>query len=300
MFGKKPQPEEPRVEWVTAAPGLAETYPIIPARVAMPDWFKQSETRIPKDSAHGHGMPQQQSPVPLPPGATPQTAPKPPPETGGKAVGPPSYWRDESPTIRHCPGVVDVMRAGYVLRAWTDIEITTPEPPAPGKGTDKFIDRTPLGRDEIGGKVGAFGPGLNQKFPLHPGEYDFALKFDSPWLCKTPPGWSLLYLPIPYEEKKPWRVLHGITDNDTFHIVNILAMWSHYGSYLIEAGTPLCWLLPVKREGYNFKTDVRYDADRARELRPLGKGGIGGTQSGGRIIHGSYILERARARKDAQ
>lgn len=295
MFGKKKDDPELKVEWVTALPGLVETYPIVPARQALPEWFKKSDTRITKERAHGHGMMQPQVPMGPPPpyahGHGPPEQEKPDP---GKVVGPPAYWKDENPTIRHCPGVVDVMRSGYILRAWTDIEITTPAPPS-GE-TDSFVDRTGLSPDTIGGKIGAFGPGLNQKLPLWPGEYSFALKFDTPWVCKTPPGYSLLYLPIPYDEKRPYRVLHGITDNDTFHIVNILIMWSHHGTYLIEAGTPLCWLLPVYREGYNLPTEVTFNPDRRTLLASLGKGGTGPT-GGNRLIHGSYLLERAKRRK---
>lgn len=296
---RKAEPDELKVEWITACPGLMETYPIIPARRALPDWFKQSDTRIPKDAAHGHGMPRPPGMPdgPIGPPPLPGQAPPPPP---GPVIGPPTYWQNENPTIRHCPGIVDVMRSGYILRAWTDIEITTPLAPAPGTGTDGFRDRTGMRPDEVGGKIGAFGPGLNQKLPLYPGEYDFALKLDSPWLCKTPPGWSLLYLPMPYDGPKPWRVLHGITDNDTFHIVNILAMWNHHGTYMIEAGTPLCMLLPVKREGYNLPTDVRYDPEADKLLRPVGKGGTGVGSGGGRLIHGSYILERAKRRKQQE
>ena len=277
-------PYTPKVEWVTAMPGLVENYPIIPARMSLPQWFKDSPTRVAKDAAHSHGMQQRGDHPPMP-------------KPTGTVVGPKTYWKDETPTVRHCPGIVDVMRSGYLLRAWTDIEINTPEPPK-RDGTDRYMDRSGLSPQEIGGKVGAFGPSLNQKLPLWEGEYEFALKFDTPWLCKTPPGYSLLYLPVPYAEHTPFRVLHGITDNDTFHIVNILAMWSHHGSYLIEAGTPLCWLLPVKRDGYDFPTEVRFDAGEAAVLRSLGKGGAG--TSGGRIIHNSYMLARSKARKDAK
>lgn len=280
MFGKKEN--TPKVEWVTATPGLVETWPIVSARRALPDWFKSSDTKIAKDAAHGHGM------------AGPNR-PAPPPQPGA-VVGPPTYSRSTTPTIRSCPGVVDVMRSGYLLRAWTDIEVTTPEPPKDEH--DKFQAITAMNPQEIGGRLGAFGPGLNQKLPRWPGEYSFALKFDTPWVCKTPPGYSLLYSPVPYTELTPYRVLPGITDADTFHIVNLLVMWSHFGSYLIEAGTPLCWLLPVKREGFNLPTDVSYDPAREQVLRSLGKEGTGA--QGGRLIHGSYLLARARSRKEAQ
>lgn len=298
LFRKKTE-AEPKVEWVTGLPGLVETYPIIPARTALPEWFKKSPTRIPKDAAHGHGMPQRPGPPmgpppPHAPGHGPAQQEEHPP---GKVVGPPAYWRDENPTIRHCPGVVDVMRSGYLLRAWTDIEITTTAP-ASVPGTT-YQDRTGLPPDVVGGKIGAFGPGLNQLLPRWPGEYEFALKFDSPWVCKTPPGYSLLYAPIPYDEQRPYRVLHGITDNDTFHIVNLLIMWSHHGTYLIEAGTPLCWLLPIRREGYNLPTEVKYDPEYTKVLAAVGKGGTGAT-GGNRLIHGSYILERAKRRKEGR
>lgn len=267
--------DEPVVEWVTSAPGLIETYPIIPARKALPEWFKNSDTKIPMAHAHSHGM---QMPA------------------GAQAVQPPALpgARTETPTIRACPGVIDVMRSGYLLRAWTDIEITTPEP-ARGDGTDKHTSRTAMSPGEIGGKMGAFGPGLNQMLPLWPGEYDFALKLDSPWVCKTPPGWSLLYLPVPYADKTPFRILPGITDNDNFHVVNVLAMWDHYGHYIIEAGTPICWLLPVRRDGFQLKTEVTYNPERSRVMRAYGKGGAG--ENGGRLIHGSYLKERMRRRE---
>lgn len=299
MFRKKKADdveEAARVQWFTDAPGLTENYPIIPARQALPDWFKQSERRIAKSAAHGHGMGMVpgQTDRPMPP--MQQAGCGAPPPTSGETVGPPSYWKEETPTIRYCPGVVDVMRSGYILRAWTDIEISTPEPPK-RDGTDRFIDRTGMNPRDAGGKIGAFGPGLNQRFPVADNEYEFILKMDSPWVCKLPPGWSLLYLPMPYDEPKPWRIIHGIVDNDTFHIVNLLAAWSHHGTYLIEAGTPLCWLLPINREGYNMKTSVEYDPERTKVLRAVGKGGAGANSS--RIIHGSYVLERGRRRKES-
>lgn len=271
-------PYVPTVEWVTGTPGLAENYPIVPARSALPEWFKESATKVDSAVAQGRSHGGHQPPVPT-----------------GTVDGPKTYSRDTKPTIRHCPGVVDVLRSGYLLRAWTDIEINTPAP-ATGTPQDMHQAQTPMRPDEIGGRLGGFGAALNQKLPLWPGEYSFAIKADSPWTCRTPPGWSLLFLPIPYEEKKPWRLVPGITDSDEFHVINLILMWSHHGSYLIEAGTPLCWLLPVRRDGFNMPTDVRFDPEYDQLLRTRGKGGVG--KDGSRIIHGSYILERARRRRE--
>lgn len=267
MFGKKQPESEPTVEWVTGTPGLVETYPILPARKAMPEWFKASTTKISTTKAHGH-----------PSG----------PESPNAVPGP-----HDLPTIRACPGIVDVLRAGYLMRAWTDIQIDTLEP-ARGDETDQYRSLTSMSPNETGGKTTAFGPGLNQMLPLWPNEYAFALKLDSPWACRTPPGWSMLFMPVPYDDKKPYRILPGITDTDNFHVVNLLAMWDHHGSYVIEAGTPLCWFLPVRREGFQMNTKVSYEPDRVRVLMALGKGGVG---EGARLIHGSYVKERIKRQR---
>lgn len=269
MFGKKQS--EPTIEWVTDTPGLAEMYPMIPARKAIPEWFRKSDPKIDMGVAHGHG-PSEEPATPLP-GA-----------------------RTEIPTIRACPGVVDVLRAGFLLRAWTDIQIITPQP-ARGDSTDQYRASTAFGPNEKGGQISAFNPALNQLLPLWPGEYGFALKFDSPWLCKTPPGWSLLYLPISYAEKTPYRIVPGIIDTDYMHVVNLLLMWDHYGSYTIEAGTPLCWLLPVKRDGFQMNADVSYNPDRTRILRSFGKGGPG--EWGSRLVHGAYVKARMKRAQES-
>jgi hypothetical protein len=273
LFSRKTD-AEPKVEWITHTPGLVENYPIVPARQVLPEWFRSSDTKVGAGQVHG---PHQQAQA-----------------GSGTVVGPKTYSRDTKPTIRHCPGVVDVLRSGYLLRAWTDIEVTTPAP-ATGTDRDVFQANTGMRPDEIGGRVNAFGPAMNQRLPLHPGEYAFALKVDTPWTCKTPPGWSLLFDPVPFDEKRPFRVVPGITDSDAFHVINLIVMWSHHGSYLIEAGTPLCWLLPVHRDGFNMPTEVRFDPEYDAVLRTQGKGTVG--KDGSRILHGSYILERARRRK---
>lgn len=275
MFRRKVKAEEPTIEFVTSALGLAEQWPIVPARKIMPQWYKDAKTRVPMSSVHLHGQP--------------------PPQAGSLPSS-----RSMSPTVRQCPGVVDVLRAGFVVRAWTDIEVTTQAPPTkdPNNPDPPAQSVTPMRPNEPGGRMGGFNPALNQTFPMWEDEYDWALKMDSPWMCKTPPGWSMLYLPMPYAEKTPWRVIHGVTDNDEFHVVNIVVAWSHVGTYLIEAGTPLCVLLPVRRDGFQMNHTASYDPDRWRTLRVLGKGGVG--EEGTRLIHGSYVKERIRRQREVE
>jgi hypothetical protein len=74
-------------------------------------------------------------------------------------------------------------------------------------------------------------------------------------------------------------------------------MWDFHGVYMIEAGTPICWLLPVRRDGFQMKSTVEYDPERAKVLRARGKGG--GGEGGGRLIHGSYVKERIRRKRMA-
>lgn len=292
LFGKKTSEPELKVEWVTNMPGLVETYPMIPARSLTPDWYKtsknkidartQSPTHVPPPPKNPNGAPGGY-PIGTPHGAKPEQT---------NEVKMPERIKDRLPTIRACPGVIDVMRAGWVLRAWTDFEIVTPEPPK-GTDDDRYLHESGVRGEN--GTVGNFSAALNQNLPLWPGEYGFALKFDSPWTCKLPPGWSLMYAPIPFAAPTPWRVVPGIVDCDIFHVVNLVATWNHHGAYVIEAGTPLCTLIPVRRDGFHMDGESIYDPERHTLLKSMGKGAPG--HGANRLIHGSYLKLRMKRQR---
>jgi hypothetical protein len=73
----------PEVKFYTNTPGLAETYPMVPARKAVPEWWKQMPHEMP-GILHN------------PPGAI-------------------------ASTVRRCPAVLEVLTTGWMMPLWMDI-----------------------------------------------------------------------------------------------------------------------------------------------------------------------------------
>jgi hypothetical protein len=78
---ERPRRRRPEVTFCTNLPGLAETYPLIPAHKAIPEWWRQ--------------MGQETQDVGRPFGVLPST-------------------------IRRCPAVLDRLTTGWIVPLWTD------------------------------------------------------------------------------------------------------------------------------------------------------------------------------------
>lgn len=198
------------------------------------------------------------------------------------------YHGNQNPTIRGCPGIIDMLRLGYLMPLWSDLKVHTPTGPDDPNASWSFKSGTPEAR------VGGFSKQLTATLPRWTGEYEFTLKFESPWWIKTPPGWSTLMLPIPYLEERPWRVVPGVIDTDRYHSTNVIVRYSKQGEYLLEAGEPLCQLIPFRRDAVELPVVTTWDRDRAHLLSVLGKGGVG---QGERLSHGQYVKQREKMRR---
>jgi len=76
-------PDTAEIRFYTSTPGLAETYPVVPARKVIPDWWRN-----------------------MPPEMTEPAAPGTP-----------------TSTARRCPGLLETLTMGWVLPLWMDIAI---------------------------------------------------------------------------------------------------------------------------------------------------------------------------------
>lgn len=254
---------EPQIKFLTNVQGATELVPPVPMRKAMPRWFKDTPLRCPVP--HGPHGPAPELPSNIPSGMT---------------------------TIKACAGVVDLMKLGYMIPLWSDHEITTfPD----SHTTQQYQIRASINE----AKTGGFRPEHSDKMPLMEGEYKFSPKLDSPWVIITPPGWSTMLLPLPFadeEFKQPWRIVPGIIDTDRYHNFNVLLKWRFEGRYLIEQGTPMCAVVPFKRDTTDLPAVIKNISDEEmRRLKAKGKGGVG---SGDRMITMPY--QRHRRDTDAQ
>lgn len=151
-------------------------------------------------------------------------------------------------TAKKCMPMLDCMTMGYIIPLCGDltvrsnhdcstIEVTNP----PDFTVCDFHDIRQLGEKTAPG------------FPAPP------LKFINPWIVKTAPGWSTLFI-APINAMNPhFTCLTGLVDTDTYpKEVNFPAVWHtpHFDGVL-KAGTPLVVAIPIKRDPLWKKWDVR-------------------------------------------
>jgi len=149
-----------------------------------------------------------------------------------------------------CPGIHDWNTSGYLIRAWTDIQIEA-------HSKDINITVNEREHDFSNGSVGTLDPSL---VPL---VYDCDIKsnvfkIELPWLIRTKPGYSCLIISPFYHflENAPFITTYpGIVDTDGLHRPTWVFSVMKNKHFIIERGTPILQVIPFKQEV--FKSDVR-------------------------------------------
>ncbi len=80
------------------------------------------------------------------------------------------------------------------------------------------------------------------------------IKLKNPWLVRTPPGYSCLFIQPVYEFNPNLRLLSGIVDTDTFDLPVEFPGWI-VNDHIIKAGDPLMQVIPFKRDSWYFKKE---------------------------------------------
>ena len=178
-------------------------------------------------------------------------------------------------TIKGCMPVQDALNSGYLLKLPQDMEVTY-----------NFLD------SESGKKIIAVNFAMEkqdycehemlQKQPQsHPtvqvgGSESFLAQENSPqgaspipkiinpWVIKTPPGYSCLFLPPLLREEDYFNIIPGVVDTDNFHIaINFPFKFNKhkYPSYkkIFKRGMPYVQVIPFKRE--DWKMEIKYDKE---------------------------------------
>ncbi len=158
------------------------------------------------------------------------------------AKGVPEWYKNlpldrTGPTVKRCPPFLDALTCGNLIPLIADVELTNdgdgirvdsrmPVPPVLGHFAEQLAD-TPFG----GAKV---------------------LKFNNPWLIRTPAGCSTLFLPPMNQPAIPYVTpLSAIVDTDTFYSeINFPFLFTlPVGqSTTIKAGTPIVHAIPFRRD----------------------------------------------------
>lgn len=214
-----------------SAYGLPEPYP---AYKHFPEWFVKSNTR---------------SKCPF----APLMSLRP---IAGRSVQDQSknpYSLTKVTTVKHCPGIVDYLRTGYILPAWTDMVFRNIN------GEMLF---------ETAYQVPELHYGLHRAPQYQGMSYDQRplmgafQKVTSPWYIKTSPGVSVLITDPYWERNKNFTSVSAIVHPDVtplhmkwfFEFNKQIKDTSEIYDkdlQLIKKGTPLALMIPFKREKFN-------------------------------------------------
>jgi hypothetical protein len=173
----------------------------------------------------------------------------------------PKWFKDipvtSSMSVKKCPSFPDFFSQGYILPMWSDVELNL--------DGDIWFWNTPSQKN-----VWDFHSNdqlLNHtKTSFNGTEGQFVFKAICPWRIITPPGWSVLQLPLFYHFNKEWSVLPGIIDTDIYHEINQQVLYCGDGkSIKIKLGDPFVLYIPFKRSN-KLKHKVSYQNEKNKKI----------------------------------
>lgn len=159
-------------------------------------------------------------------------------------------------TVKHCPGIVDYLKTGYIMPAWSDLifrNINGDMHCEPSVQSPEF---------EYGlHRPNQYSGMDDQQKPL----MNLFNKISSPWWVKTTPGTSLLITHPYWERNSTFTSVSAIVHPD---IIPIHLKWFfefnlrikdspeiyNESDQVILKGTPLALLIPFKREKFKHET----------------------------------------------
>jgi len=190
--------------------------------------------------------------------------------------------------LRRCSGLSDFLRSGYTIPMWANVNIRPPlnklNPNwdakfdgasstvfSTGELSDKekeyYFSDEGIARNQFGfNQTGACPVSTDRK--LKTSNY---IKLLNPWLMKTAPGYSSLFIGAQWEPNQNYQVLSGVVNTDYYHHANIVLNVKSDSEFTIKEGTPMYHVIPFKREDITKKSTLkRGDAAMHALLDDLG------------------------------
>tara|TARA_R110002012_G_scaffold321688_1_gene550773 strand:+ start:1205 stop:1960 length:756 start_codon:yes stop_codon:yes gene_type:complete len=172
-------------------------------------------------------------------------------------------------TIKTCPSFVDIFKEGYVIKAPQDYLFYYDDE------TDDYKWQSSTQYDTgTEHSVGRFNQvsihSNNQMVDYLPSNsgIKFVFKIILPVNVFTDEGYSTRIIPIPYSFNQDWSSSYGVFKTDYIHQLNIqLQIKTVKKEILIKQGTPLCVVIPFKRETFTHKiVDLNKDKKLLKKL----------------------------------
>lgn len=146
-------------------------------------------------------------------------------------------------TVKACPAVIDLMTTGYMITLDADISFVDPNQ----FGYRVMWDVSwPVVSEHFEDQI------PKQMVPEGFERTPFKWERSFSWSIQSPPGYSLLYLHPFYRYDLPFLTVPGIVDSDLHDIpINIPFFIKKDFFGVIEKGTPIAQIIPIKRESWS-------------------------------------------------
>jgi hypothetical protein len=160
-------------------------------------------------------------------------------------------------SVKVCPSFPDYFSQGYIIPMWGDVELQYNKNKWEWKstladfswdvhGNDQFLDYTDVKFNGV--------------------DSQFVFKADCPWRIVTPPGWSVLQLPLFYHFNQEWSVLPGVIDTDVHSEINQQVLYHGNGNpIVIKCGDPFVLYIPFKRSN-KLNHTIRYQTEKDKKF----------------------------------
>lgn len=140
-------------------------------------------------------------------------------------------------TVKRCPPFLEAMTAGYIIPVPADITIIRTESKIDVHAPDCHFPLIQMHEQ--------------RQFPGAPFANAPLVKFISPWLITTPPGYSTLFLPPLNRFESPVVPLSGLVETDTYYrgvAFPAVCLLEPGTEATLKRGSPLVQIIPVLRE----------------------------------------------------
>tara|TARA_R110000824_G_C15147434_1_gene670644 strand:- start:231 stop:962 length:732 start_codon:yes stop_codon:yes gene_type:complete len=192
----------------------------------------------------------------------------------------PSWYKElkhsvDKKTVKGCMPFLDTLTTGYTLRMPVDYFITHNLKKEEKRYTEGYTELEYQKTININSKnnlqihpIGQLGKkcpfvNKNKNLPFH--------KLLNPWIIKTPPGYSCLFLPPMNNSDDRFSIIPGIVDTDTFVSEINFPIIINGDKYpvlesTIKIGTPIVQVFPFKREKWKMVIGTENLVDKDKRI----------------------------------
>lgn len=220
-------------------------------------------------------------------------------------------WYKNLPTgdvsLKRCYGLSDFIRTGYTIPMWATLSVRMPIAKHDERIEAKYdiIESTLFQAEQMSEKDMDY---FFSKQTLENNQFPFFqagmcpvsdakarkssyLKLLNPWVMRTAPGYSSLFLPALWEPNPNYQVLAGVVHTDYYPQANVVINITSNEQFKITEGTPLYHVIPFKREDALLKSSLIKGDQSAHKF--LLNTGFGAVFTGSDSIDGGYKSEQS-------